>query len=48
MITGIVSEHQGRHIEFPVGSGVVHEGSQIFGDGFIANLSLTVALRVIS
>ena len=48
MVASVVREHESRNINFPVEGGLIDESCQIFGDGLIANLCLTVALGVVA
>jgi hypothetical protein len=48
MVASIISEHEGRNINFPIKGGLVDESSQILGNGLVANFCLTVALGVVA
>ena len=48
MERGVVGQHERRQVEFPVQGGCIHERSEIFGDCFVGDFGLAVALWVVS
>ncbi len=48
MITSVVGKNESWNVDFPVQSGLINKSSQLFGNGFVANFCLAVALGVVA